>query len=157
MATHSSLLAWRIPTTEEPGRLQSRGFQESDMTERLSTIVLKGETVSLHFIKNFYLSSFGCATSSLLGRLLSSSEHQPLRLDVVASQCGQLLLLQSTGSRPRRLRQLRHVGSAVAAPRLSTQAQQLRHVSLVALQHVGSCWVRDGSPVSSTGRRILYH
>ena len=88
MATHSSLLAWRIPTTEEPGRLQSRGFQESDMTERLSTIVLKGETVSLHFIKNFYLSSFGCATSSLLGRLLSSSEHQPLWLDVVASQCG---------------------------------------------------------------------
>ena len=53
MATHSSLLAWRIPTTEEPVRLQSSGFQESDMTERLSTIVLKGEIVSLHFIKKF--------------------------------------------------------------------------------------------------------
>ena len=25
MATHSSLLAWRIPWTEEPGRLQSIG------------------------------------------------------------------------------------------------------------------------------------
>ena len=25
MATHSSLLAWRIPWTEEPGRLQSMG------------------------------------------------------------------------------------------------------------------------------------
>ena len=25
MATHSSILAWRIPWTEEPGRLQSRG------------------------------------------------------------------------------------------------------------------------------------
>ena len=25
MATHSSLLAWRIPWTEEPGGLQSRG------------------------------------------------------------------------------------------------------------------------------------
>ena len=27
MATHSSILAWRIPQTEEPGRLQSRGLQ----------------------------------------------------------------------------------------------------------------------------------
>ena len=27
MATHSSSLAWRIPWTEEPGRLQSTGFQ----------------------------------------------------------------------------------------------------------------------------------
>ena len=32
MATHSSILAWRIPWTEEPGRLQSTGSQ-SDMTE----------------------------------------------------------------------------------------------------------------------------
>ena len=27
MATHSSILAWRIPRTEEPGRLQSMGSQ----------------------------------------------------------------------------------------------------------------------------------
>ena len=32
MATHSSILAWRIPWTEESGRLQSVGSQESDMT-----------------------------------------------------------------------------------------------------------------------------
>ena len=36
MATHSSILAWRIPWTEEPGRLQSMGSQESDTTERLN-------------------------------------------------------------------------------------------------------------------------
>ena len=36
MSTHSSILAWRIPWTEEPGRLQSMGSQESDMTERLN-------------------------------------------------------------------------------------------------------------------------
>ena len=35
MANHSGSLAWRIPWTEEPGRLQSRGCQESDMTEQL--------------------------------------------------------------------------------------------------------------------------
>ena len=27
MAAHSSILAWRIPWTEEPGRLQSMGLQ----------------------------------------------------------------------------------------------------------------------------------
>ena len=27
MATHSSILAWRIPWTEEPGGLQSEGLQ----------------------------------------------------------------------------------------------------------------------------------
>ena len=36
MATHPSILAWKIPWTEEPGRLQSMGWQ-SDMTEQLST------------------------------------------------------------------------------------------------------------------------
>ena len=29
MATHSSILAWRIPETEEPGRLQSMVFQRA--------------------------------------------------------------------------------------------------------------------------------
>ena len=32
MATHSSVLAWRIPWTEEPGGLQTLGSQESDTT-----------------------------------------------------------------------------------------------------------------------------
>ena len=29
METHSSVLAWRIPWTEKPGRLQSMGYQKS--------------------------------------------------------------------------------------------------------------------------------
>ena len=33
MATHSSILAWKIPWTEEPGQLQSMDHKESDMTE----------------------------------------------------------------------------------------------------------------------------
>ena len=32
MATHSNILAWRMPWTEEPGRLQSMRSQESDTT-----------------------------------------------------------------------------------------------------------------------------
>ena len=35
MATHSSILAWEIPWTEEPGRLQSMGSQK-DTTKRLT-------------------------------------------------------------------------------------------------------------------------
>ena len=33
MATHCSTLVWRIPSTEEPGRLQSMGSHGSDITE----------------------------------------------------------------------------------------------------------------------------
>ena len=33
MATHSSVIAWRIPWTEEPGRLQFMGCKESDVAE----------------------------------------------------------------------------------------------------------------------------
>ena len=37
MTTHSSILAWRIPWTEEPGGLYSPwGHKESDMAERLT-------------------------------------------------------------------------------------------------------------------------
>ena len=48
MATHSSILAWRIPWTEEPGGPQS--IEESDMTEY--------NTVEIHLP--------GCAGASLL-------------------------------------------------------------------------------------------
>ena len=33
MATHSNILAWRIPWTEEPGGHSIRGRKESDMTK----------------------------------------------------------------------------------------------------------------------------
>ena len=37
LATHPSVLAWRIPWTEEPGRLHNLwGHKESDTTKRLS-------------------------------------------------------------------------------------------------------------------------
>ena len=32
MTTHSRILAWRIPWTEDPGRVPSMGLQESDTT-----------------------------------------------------------------------------------------------------------------------------
>ena len=36
MATHSSILAWRIPWTEEPGGLQSMGLQRVTLIEQLT-------------------------------------------------------------------------------------------------------------------------
>ena len=36
IATHSNILVWRIPWTEEPGRLQFMGRKESDTTEGLT-------------------------------------------------------------------------------------------------------------------------
>ena len=40
-ATHSSVLAWRIPWAGEPGRLQSTGSQDSDMTEHMWVLCAK--------------------------------------------------------------------------------------------------------------------
>ena len=37
MTTHSSMLAWRMPWTEEPGRLQSKGLQRVKLLKQLST------------------------------------------------------------------------------------------------------------------------
>ena len=37
MATHSSILAWKIPWTKEPVGYSPRGRKESDMTERLNS------------------------------------------------------------------------------------------------------------------------
>ena len=44
MATHSSILAWEIPGTEEPGRLQSMGLQRTghDWTSMHTHTVLNG-------------------------------------------------------------------------------------------------------------------
>ena len=42
MATHSSILAWKSPWTEEPGELESVGFAESDTTEYTSHLLMVG-------------------------------------------------------------------------------------------------------------------
>ena len=48
LATRSSILAWRIPWTEEPGELQSVGLQKSDSATKQQTTghVLKHPVMS---------------------------------------------------------------------------------------------------------------
>ena len=60
MACHSSTLAWKVPWTEEPGRLQPMGLLESDATERL------------HF--HFSLSCMATHSSVLAWRILGMEE-----------------------------------------------------------------------------------
>ena len=38
MATHSSIVAWRIPWTKEPGGLQTMGLQRVGLNQRLTHI-----------------------------------------------------------------------------------------------------------------------
>ena len=49
MATHSSIIAWKIPWTEEPGRLQSHGVAEADTTERLTLSTLSSLASNINF------------------------------------------------------------------------------------------------------------
>ena len=55
MAIHSSVLTWRIPQTEEPGRQQSMSHKELDTTEQLTLSLLK-HTYTLDQLKkkNFW-------------------------------------------------------------------------------------------------------
>ena len=47
MAAHSSILAWKIPRTEEPGRYRPWGCKESDTAERTHTVPVGQSQVPL--------------------------------------------------------------------------------------------------------------
>ena len=47
MATHANILAWRIPWTEEPGRLQPMGRKQSDTPEWLTLSLFSAITCTL--------------------------------------------------------------------------------------------------------------
>ena len=61
MATHSSVLAWRIPGTGEPGGLPSMGCTESDTTEA---------TWRQQFLCYSFLPKYACICSSLVAGFL---------------------------------------------------------------------------------------
>ena len=62
MATHSNILVWRIPWTEEAGGLQSRGHKELNKTDGMYTQTQRKNnkkclflTLFLHKRKDFFL------------------------------------------------------------------------------------------------------
>ena len=62
MVTHSSILAWEIPWTEEPGGLQSMELQQSDMTQRLnSNTNLSGSVFcNVNTVRSYIIKSIVC-------------------------------------------------------------------------------------------------
>ena len=74
MATHSSILAWRIPWTEEPGGLQSMGRKESDTPELLAqqtdSLIIQLSRQTIHSMRtraasaHFYILSTSPASAS---------------------------------------------------------------------------------------------
>ena len=50
MATHSSVLAWEIPWTEQPGGCSPRHCKESDTTERLNNNKQKQVKLIIYFM-----------------------------------------------------------------------------------------------------------
>ena len=62
MATHSSVLGWEIPWTEEPGRLQSTASQESwTQLSQLNNNV-HVQLISQECLRTVYLKRWGCQT-----------------------------------------------------------------------------------------------
>ena len=56
MATHFIILSWKVPWTKEPGRLQSTGGNESDMTEQLTVTFHTPTThIILHMIYSYLI------------------------------------------------------------------------------------------------------
>ena len=60
MATHSSILAWRIPWTEELGGIQSMGRKELDATERLHFTSLHGNSIFSFWRNSLAVFHSGC-------------------------------------------------------------------------------------------------
>ena len=84
MATHSSVLAWRMPRTEEPGGLYSPWVAESDMNERL-TLHLKHTHTHTHTHAHTHTRHFN--TSSLI----EQADNTPVPLVGTSGHPGQFI------------------------------------------------------------------
>ena len=74
MATHSSILAWKIPWTEEPGRLQSMGSQRVGLSDYTFTFKM---TLYIQRIHALSISRFLLSKSVLVFVVRSNSlKHQ---------------------------------------------------------------------------------
>ena len=85
MATHSSILAWRIPWTEEPGGLQSKGSQSQTRLKQLKVLKQLKELKRLKEARTLLkevpsITQFKAATSHKVSHhtVLFSSQSEPL-------------------------------------------------------------------------------
>ena len=70
MALHCSIIAWKIPWTEEPGEYSPWGHIELDMTEQLNNnwhILPLGHLVAIQVVKSTVMvQQYLCSVSSIL-------------------------------------------------------------------------------------------
>ena len=89
MVTLSSILVWKIPGTEEPGKLQSIGLKESDMTEQLSTHTDNSEmNTEVHKLRT--LESLGEDEYNLVKKrnfVISTYDSLPLHYTTIHYYC----------------------------------------------------------------------
>ena len=106
MATHSSTLAWEIPWTEEPGRLQSMGSLRvgHDWATSLSLFTFmhwrrKWNPLQCSCLENprdggaWWVAIYGVAQSQTRMTCLNSSSNRPLRSTVLTKQYFNFMLL----------------------------------------------------------------
>ena len=85
MATHSSVLAWRIPWIEEPGRLQSMGHKELDMTEQVTLSAFFIVQLSHPYMTTRKIKALTIQT--MVGKVMSASVRSLLVLRVCVCAC----------------------------------------------------------------------
>ena len=96
MATHSSVLAWRIPWTKQPDRLQSMGWQRVRKTTALTKGSFVGKVMSLLFnMLSMLVIAFLPRSKRLSLSWLQSPSPVILELKKIVQQTSQVILLRS--------------------------------------------------------------
>ena len=93
MATHSSILTWRIPGTEEPGGLQSMGLQRITY---LQFPTLLFEPFRCHITFTVGIGSGYPADTPPLGQLAHPGPHSPRGTEQVLVQGRQVIPTENT-------------------------------------------------------------
>ena len=78
MAPHSSTVAWKIPWTEEPGRLQSMGSQSQTQLSDFTSLRANTYKWTWHFSVWVVLFSASTGCAAVLGALRICSQVSPL-------------------------------------------------------------------------------
>ena len=153
MVTHSSILTWKIPQTEEPGGLQSM---------RLQSVGYDLVTEHAYKQKPEWKELMGIYPRAEFTRLVDTVQSLS-RVWLFAtpwitwlfSSCG--MWVSHCGGFSCCTPWSRGAWTSVAASGSRAQIQQLWCTAWAALRNVGSAGIREQTHVSCFGRRILYH
>ena len=130
MATHSSILAWRIPRTEEPGGPQPAGSQESDMPQRLIRSSPAALTENPVFLSSSFLFPRAPTACHLPVNTVTSSARARVGRAPVPPVCSAALVPGTlcTARAIRRTGPPSHAPACVCTP-LCSHSVRLKHVS----------------------------